>query len=263
MNMRKIVIIAIGVLVIGAGLNIFFSIRDTLVEKSDEITLTESFENIEILVENATVEILPSDDSTTTVSFEGKMKSKSKYKFKADVKKNTLQVELTNKKWSTIGFNFNPFSVKVTVYVPEQEYKKIKADSDNGALVADRIQAEDINFKTNNGRIHVKQVENSNVYARTNNGRIVLEDVDGDIDAITNNGRIELYTDKLDHTINLSTDNGKVFIETKEKPTNATIKASTDNGKISVFGKSNEHTEFGKGHNQITIETDNGSITVK
>ena len=260
--MRKVIILAVGILVLGAGLNIFFSIRDSVVDAEDEITLTENFENIEILVENASVNIYPTSDSTTTVKFEGKMKSKSRYKFTADVQKDTLQVELTDRKWISIGINFTPFSNKLDVYVPEKTYKKILAESENGALSVEDLKAEELHFQTDNGRIYLKEVE-SKVYANTHNGRIHLDHVDGDIEAMTNNGRIELHTETLNHDINLKTNNGRILVESEDEPTNATIEADTDNGKISVYGHSNKHTVFGEGKNKVTIETDNGSITVK
>ena len=260
MDMRKVIILAVGILVIGAGLNIFFNIRDMLVDTEDEITLSEDFKNIEILVENASVNIYPSSDTTTTVRYEGKMKNN---RFSAEVRKDTLQVELTSRSWSNIGINFTPFSNKLDIYVPEKAYEIIQADSNNGALRAENMEADEIRMETNNGRIYLKQVTSNTIQANTDNGRIMLEEVESDIEARTYNGRIELLSSSLDHDIDLNTNNGKILIDTDEQPTNATIDVDTDNGKIDVYGNYNKHTVFGEGKNKVKIETDNGSVTIK
>ncbi|MDI2588913.1 hypothetical protein OR571_17880 [Psychrobacillus sp. NEAU-3TGS] len=80
MSLKKIAIIGIFVLLAGAAINIILNVTDTFVKKSDEIVIEETdFSKIEVLADNAAVELLPSKENKTMVSFSGKMKKKLNY----------------------------------------------------------------------------------------------------------------------------------------------------------------------------------------
>lgn len=262
MNLKKIAIIGLFVLLAGAAISIVLNVRDTLVNKSDEITVKESYTNIDILSDNASVEIIPTKNNHTEVKFSGKMKQKSRYRFNADVKGDTLYVELKEKNWSFIQFGFTSLDIKLIVYVPEKEYDELRTEIDNGRIISEGLQVKDLNLETDNGSIELKNVQAQTVSLQTDNGQILLDEVGGEINAKTDNGRILLTTSNLERFINLKTDNGLIEIQTDKEPSNVTIDAKVDLGKIDVFGSSNKQTIFGNGTNLIKLETDNGKISV-
>ncbi|TQR18494.1 DUF4097 family beta strand repeat-containing protein [Psychrobacillus soli] len=264
MSFKKIAIICVFVLLAGAAINIILNVQDTFVNKSDEIAVENTnYCNIGLLAGNAAVELLPTKENKTTVSFTGKMKKKLNYHFSADVKGDTLYVELKEKRWQIIQFGFSSLNNKITVQVPEKEYEEIKAEIDNGRIIVKNMQATVVNLESDNGRIDLTDVAAENVHVQTDNGKIQLHNVEGSINAETDNGQISLITNNLDRAITLETNNGLISIQAEQEPTNATIHAKTDNGRISIFGKSAEQTTFGKGKNLINLSTDNGMITVK
>ena len=73
----------------------------------------QSFTNIEILSTNAAVEIVPTKDSETTMTYSGKTKKRSKFIFKADVKGDTLSVQFKEKRRSFINFGFSSLDLKL------------------------------------------------------------------------------------------------------------------------------------------------------
>ncbi|QFF99053.1 hypothetical protein PB01_09560 [Psychrobacillus glaciei] len=263
MAIKKIAIIGLFILLAGAAINIVLNIKDTLVNKSEEIVVKDkSYTNIHILSDNATIEIVPTNNNETKVEFSGKMKKKSRYNFHADVKGDTLNVELKEKRWS-FQLEFTSPNIKLTVYIPEKEYKKLMTKIDNGRIIANNLSVKDVHLTTDNGSIEMQNIKSDNIRAKSDNGQIIMKYVDGKIKAETDNGRIILVTNNLDRSIDLKTDNGLIEIQSEKEPSNATINASVDLGKIDIFGTSNKQTIYGNGDHLIKLETDNGKITVK
>lgn len=264
MNLKKIAIISLFILLAGSAISIVLSIKDTLVNKSEEIVVEDnSFTNIQIKSDNASVQIVPTKKDETKVEFSGKMKKKFSYNFRANVKGDTLQVELKEKHWGFIQFGFSSHDVKLTVYVPEKEYGQLKTELDNGRIVVENMKVNDVDLKTDNGSIELKNIEAIIIRANTDNGQVLMDNVDGDLKVGTDNGRIVLKTNNLERSIQFKTDNGLIDIQTDKEPLNVTIDAKIDLGKIDIFGKSNKQTIFGNGENLIKLEADNGKIFVE
>ena len=251
------------VLLIIGGISLVITLGDSTGNNARKIVVDDSsFTNIEITAGNAAVEIVPTNDSATTVEYIGETKKKSKYVFKADINGDTLSIQFKEKRRSFFSFGFFNNDLKLLVEVPQKQYNKIQAESDNGRINVENIQAEEIVLETDNGTIELINVETSTTDVETDNGKILLESVEGKIQGQTDNGRIILVTDDLDRSIELTTDNGRIEIQSEKEPTNATIDVKTDNGRIDVFGYDNKHTKFGKGENLIILRTDNGGVTV-
>lgn len=264
MSFKKVAIICVFVLLAGAAINIILNFSGAFVKKSDEIVVKDTnYSNIEIVADNAAVELLPTKENKTTVSFSGEMKKKLKHHFSAEVKGDTLYVESKEKRWNFIQFGFSSLNNKITVHVPEKEYGIITTEIDNGRIIVKNMKAKIVNLESNNGQIDLTEIAAENTHVKTDNGKVSFRHVEGSINAETDNGQISLITNNLDRAISLKTDNGLISIQADQEPTNATIHAKTDNGRISIFGKSAEQTTFGKGENMIKLSTDNGMITVK
>jgi len=260
---NKVFIIVVLVLFVVGGLTVIYNIGDHFVNNAKKKVIDDqSFTSIEILTTNATVEIVPTKDAVTTVSYSGKAKKKSKFIFEADVKENTLSVQFKEKRRIFFNFGFSSLNLKLIVKVPEKQYDRIQAESDNGRIKVENIQTKELALETDNGTIELKMIDATAVNVKTDNGAIILDHVDGSIIGRTDNGRISLVTNNLDRPIELTTDNGKIEIQTEKEPANATIDVKTDNGRIDVFGYENKHTKFGNGEHLIKLRTDNGRITI-
>jgi len=260
---RGLLIVAFILIIAVFGVIFLFQALNSFGGDSNKIVIEDgSFTNIDVLSDNASVEIIPTNELTTTVEYIDKKGKNSKVDLRANVKKETLTVTLKKKRWFTLNFDFSFSKKELLIKVPEKQYENIIANNDNGQIKLTNMDARDISFDTDNGTIELKNVDASSINVETDNGKIILEEVTGNIIGKTDNGQITLITTDLEHQIELTTDNGRIEINTKNEPTNVTIDAKTDNGKIDVFGAKNEHTVFGKGKNLIKLKTDNGRITV-
>ena len=260
---NKVFIILLLLLIGGVGISLMITIGDST-EKNTRKIVVENFlfTNIEIATDNAAVEIVPTDDSVATVEYLGETKKKSKYVFKAKINGETLAIQFKEKRRSFINFGFSSSDLKLLVKVPQKQYNKIQVETDNGRIKVDNIHAEEIMLATDNGTIEMKNVETSTTDVKTDNGKILLESVEGKITGKTDNGRISLVTNNLDRPIELTTDNGRIEIQSEKEPANATIDVKTDNGRVNVFGNENKHTVFGNGKHLIKLQTDNGRVTI-
>lgn len=284
LNVKKIAVIALALLLVGV-IGSIFTVRSVL--GSDVISETieindEAFDQIAIKTNNATVELLPTDDETTTVEFTGNRKNDQKYDVNADVDGNLLSITVKEKWLKFFSFDFSFSSPTLTVHVPEKEYETIQIDTDNGRVDANELEANEVNITTsngrayasglevneinvitNNGRIELKDIKSTVVTSEADNGEIRLENVDGKLTGSTSNGKITLITEHLDRPIEFRTSNGRIHIQTENEPTNALFDVKVDNGKVRIFGDSNWDTVIGDGDNLIKLTTNNGGITVE
>lgn len=220
-----------------------------------------SFTNIDVLTDNADVVIEPTKSSEVTVEYTGASKKK-KFNFDADVKGETLSVQLEQKRPFFFSFGFHSGDLKLTISVPEKQYGNLQVESDNGRIDIEELNSEHVYLETDNGQIQVRNIEAKTVDVETDNGKVILEHVEGEIRGATDNGRIFLLTNEINWPIDLSTDNGSIEIKTKTEPTNATFDANVGNGKITIFGEDTKVKTYGKGRSLIKLQTDNGRITV-
>ncbi|WP_438312058.1 DUF4097 family beta strand repeat-containing protein [Sporosarcina sp. FA9] len=266
-------------------------------QTSELITIQDSYENIDMVVQQGSLVIKPSDSQTTIVELEN---TNDKLKLTAEVIDGVLFIRLKSLRHWLFSFNFNMKAVVLNVYIPKKIYQSIVAKTDNGRISAEKllakkigmesdngriqlseiatttliaqtdngrieitkVQADTVKVKTDNGRIEMQSVDCESMTVESDNGRIELDNIDGDLVGYTNNGRISLTTSHLNRNIDCKTDNGSISILSDSQPTNVTIHAKTNHGKVDVFGESNSKTVIGSGENTIRLKSDNGRITV-
>ncbi|MFD1206911.1 MULTISPECIES: DUF4097 family beta strand repeat-containing protein [Sporosarcina] len=266
---------------------------------SEKMTIPDnSFTKVDIDVQHGALFVSPSDTSETTVELIGQ---KDKLELTADVIGETLKIRLKNKSHWLFLFNFHTRAVALNVFIPKKVYESVAmksdngrikaqkligrnimsktdngrieidevastsltAETDNGRIVIKKVQTDRLKAKTDNGRIHMRHIEADSIYAESDNGRLEFVDIKSDVTGVTDNGRITLQTEQLNHHIDFQTDNGSIEIQTDQMPENATIIAKTGYGKIDVYGERNTRTRFGSEQYQIRLKSDNGRITVK
>src|SRR5699024_9683792 len=124
------------------------------------------------------------------------------------------------------------------------------------------LEGNTVQAETDNGRIELQNIVAKIVKANSSNGRIDMENIEGEVFGKTNNGGILLATNHLNRPIELHSDNGKIEIQSKNKPENAVLDLKTKNGEISVYGKDDWDTVIGDGDNLIKVSSQNGRITI-
>lgn len=260
----------------------------------------DEFDKIDIQVDNGILLISPSKDGKMHTNIVNK---NYRQHLSVDILDRTLVITLKEeaKKWGIFSITGSMKSPTLTVQLPEKLYEKMRIYSDHGSISGERLEATEILVETDNGRIELahmsagnfavksdngaiklttikaknlkaetdngqislEHIQTGKLHAASDNGAITLKEIEGDVQAQTDNGRIHLLAADLERTISLETDNGSILLETKAQPENATIQVEVDWGTVSVFGSKKRRTVFGNGSHPIDLQSDNGSITVK
>ena len=258
---KKLSILALLLLLIG-GVGSYFTFSQSWEEVTSEKKVnSDMVEEIQISIDNATVEVLPTSDTETKVQLVTKGMDVSKLDFTAEVEGTKLTIRLKDKSTFYVGFNIQ--SSHLYVYVPQKLYQSIAIDNDNGKVRMSELNVKNLNVQTDNGRIELNKIVSENVDVKSANGRLNLNDVEGNIKGSSNNGKIVLTTKDLDRNIQLESNNGKISIETEKEPTNTTFKIKADNGSINILDKYEGNTVIGKGENLVYLKSNNGKIEVK
>lgn len=280
-NVKKINIIATLLIIVGV-IGVMFTYKTAFSNEdmvTAEKTINDTINELQIEIDNGSVEVYPTSGTEISLTLDAKNPEEILTTNVSD-EKLSITVKEKRKKW--FNFDFLISRPKLKVYVPEKEFTEFTVRSNNGRITAEDVQSEAIKFLTDNGRIDVTNVTGSTVEAETDNGKITLKDivatyttvsadngkivldhVSGDIVGHASNGAISLKTDDLNKNIDLKTSNGKINIDTVNKPTNAIIDIQIGNGRARVFGQSNWDTVIGDGDHLIKLKTNNGSITIE
>jgi HSP20 family molecular chaperone IbpA len=263
LNTKRWKVIGILLLVIGAVGAIFTypSMADTE-QVTEEHQFDEEITAVTVDSDNSRLEFFPSADNTTRVEFELPGNQKQRYNLAATVEDGVLKVEANEKILQFFSFGFNFDSFVTSVYLPEEMYDSIIAETSNGAIVMEEISASTVEAASTNGAVIFDRLDVESVTANATNGTIEFIDVHATLHAETTNGRINLQTDSIEHPIDFETTNGKINIVVDQIPENAEIRANVTNGSVDVFGEDSSFRTFGNGDISINLKTVNGSITV-
>ena len=263
---KKISIIALVLLLVGivGSLLTFRSVNVLEPVSEEQVINNQNITAIEVETQNSTVEIVPTKDADIKIELTGKTTGDSKQDLSAEINGTTLNIKLKDQRQKFFNLNFNNFSESFTlkVYLPEKEYASLKVNSSNGRIQLEQLKVKDLFAESDNGRIELKNITSTNVNVKTDNGRITLDYVDGKIKGKSSNGRISVLTKDLDRPMELNTDNGRIEIQTEKEPTNTTFDVDTDNGSIDILDKYDENAVIGKGENLIRLSTSNGRISI-
>ncbi|WP_071458855.1 DUF4097 family beta strand repeat-containing protein [Bacillus massilinigeriensis] len=260
-SIKKLSILALFLLVIGAVGCLFTFSQVTNMGVNKEIkSIADEVAEVEVISDNAAVEIIPTADTKTSVELLSKGVDVSQLSFSADVKGKKLKVILKDQRSFRIGLQIQ--SIVLKMYVPEKLYKSFSVKNDNGKVQMAELDIKSLNVQSQNGRVELNDIKSEKVEVKLANGEIDLNNVEGNLIGSSNNGKISLVTKDLDQNIHLESDNGRIAIKTDREPTNATFDVHVDNGKIDILNKYNGNAVIGKGENLVKLETNNGNIKV-
>lgn len=277
--LKKLVMVASVLLIIGIVGSLFnFKTLYSDKEMKEEKIIDTVFDTINISVDSAKIELIPTNEKNAILEYRTNY---SDYNFSSEVKNSTLEVHVDMNQKKLFRFDFFSKGSALKLYIPKKQYESLQIESDNGRIMIEEIDVKTADIRTDNGRIEINNMANDNltvnsdngrinlanvdastVTTKSSNGKIVLNHVTGTLSSKTNNGSISLITEDLERSIDFKTDNGKIEIQTEKEPTNVIFDLKTDNGSIDVFNQSDWDTVIGNGDNTIKLETDNGKIII-
>lgn len=157
-----------------------------------------------------------------------------------------------------------PFVVNLEIELPNRLYQLILADSVNGSVELDGLEAKDIKVTSNNGRLEVAKCKADTIDLSSTNGKIFAENNSGEtlllntvngkvelelnscksIDATSVNGPVYCYGISLGNKLlNLDTVNSKVEIEIEDLDRPMSLQASAVTRLLSKMSLPRQFTE--------------------
>ncbi|MDI7740666.1 DUF4097 family beta strand repeat-containing protein [Lysinibacillus fusiformis] len=260
-----------------------------------------NFDNVDIKADKANLTIIPTEDDKPSVNVKDQDgKTKATMEVVDNTLKVRVKREDGIMKFFFIHLSMGLSTIDVTIQLPQKLYEQItvmnksgkiemesqqskqmrietdngkivmksllartlKAKSDNGRILLNDSNFTDVVASTDNGRVCVNHSRAEKFELSTDNGRIELDEVDGEIWATTDNGRIEGYIPQVTKPLKWKTDNGSITLKTDEILKNVSLSVKSDFGRINVYGEKGKKFQFGDGSIPVRFKTDNGRITV-
>lgn len=199
---------------------------------------------MQVQLDNGSIQLLHSDEPNVRVELTGQGSKQSNAELHVEEKDGSLSIEVHKTKRTMFNLFNGVNNLRLTVHVPENAVDAILAEIDNGSLTAKQLQVNQ--FK-----------------AESDNGDILLDHVSGLLTAGAVNGKITVHTENLDRNMDMSADNGSIYIESEREPANVRFDARAENGKVQLFEDQDLPSVFGSGDHLIKLRTDNGNITIE
>ena len=260
-----------------------------------------NFDNVDIKADKANLTIIPTEDDKPSANVKDQDgKTKATMEVVDNTLKVRVKREDGIMKFFFIHLSMGLSTIDVTIQLPQKLYeqitvmnksgkiemesqqsKQMRIETDNGKIVMKSLLARTLKTKSDNGRILLNDSNFTDVVASTDNGRVCvnhsraekfelstdngrieLDEVDGEIWATTDNGRIEGYIPQVTKPLKWKTDNGSITLKTDEILKNVSLSVKSDFGRINVYGEKGKKFQFGDGSIPVRFKTDNGRITV-
>ncbi|MBZ2174020.1 DUF4097 domain-containing protein [Schnuerera sp. xch1] len=262
-NMKKIIMLALGLLIVGAIGSIFtFSSLNRETTVSEEKYIDENITSIEISTRNVEVEVLSTNENNVKVELTGNVLPNIDYSLSTSVEDSTLLIEpeMSEHSW----FNLMPIALRLKVYLPSEQYDSLYVENDNGLVHVKDSTINNVIINTTNGMVDVQSITSTNIDVQTASGKITMKHVNGEITGKSGSGPIKVQTKSLDHPVQLETKSGGILLQTEQPPTNVTFEAETGTGRIDILDQyTGKNIVIGNGENLIKLKTGTGSITVE
>ncbi len=187
---------------------------DTMEWENKTYTVEETFSNISIQGEDATVSLVPSTDGTCKVVC---TENEAIYD-KVAVVDNTLTIERVDERqwYHNVGMHFE--EAEITVYLPESEYEKLVIDNDSGRVdVLSDFTFAEANVHNTSGRTNfMADVEGTLKVENTSGGMYVGENCVGDLSIKGTSGTIEVMSVVATGTVEVDGSSGGISVSKVE-----------------------------------------------
>lgn len=134
---------------------------------------SESFDSISIHVDTADITILPASDGICKVV----CRQWADQKYDVFVRDNTLTIQVNDiRKWyEYIGIHFG--EAKITVYLPENDYKRIDLKSSTGDMALKHLSVGDLSITVSTGDVTMRDIRCQNLTTKGSTGDWDMWDV--------------------------------------------------------------------------------------
>ena len=240
---------------------------DTVEWKTNTYEVKESFEHISIDGLDAKVSLVPSTDGTCKVVCTENDNVYDEVK----VTDNTLTVKRISKgKWQ-FNFGVSLEEVKITVYLPKTEYKKLVLNNTSGRLeVPTDFTFEEARVANSSGKITFKaDVTGTLSVENTSGGIEVGENQVGSLTVLGSSGGIRIASVRAENDVQASSTSGGIQISDVECKNMITKGSSGSTRLSSIVAKENLNVNGTSGSIQLTdvecadITGDNSSGSIK
>ncbi len=254
-------LVLIGCMIFGGTMSMikwdFTKLSTTKVE-TNTYNVSEKFNDISINTETADIIFLPSEDKECKVVCIEEVNSKHSVKVEND----TLLINIeNNKKWfEYIGIDFN--KLKITVYLPKNEYGSLSIKSNTGDVeIPDSFKFDSIDISLTTGYVNCNASGKEMVKVKVSTGDITLDNIDTKtVELSTTTGDITLNSVVCDGDVTANVSTGHVKM-TNVECDNCSSKGTTSNIRLTdvivkskltvqrstgdvVFDKSDAHDIF-------------------
>lgn len=228
---------------------------------TNEYQIKEDFHNIDVDIDTSNLEFKTSEDGQGKIVFE----ERKKEHHEASVSADTLKIKYVDeRKWSDRIFNINLKSMKVTVYLPNQEYGDLTIKNDTGEIY---IPA-DFTFNKTKITVHTGDISyqasvKETIEIKASTGDIHFSDLKAQsISTDVSTGNVTYNNVQVIENITAKSSTGDIKLE-KVTANNLTIKAST--GKVTLIDSVMVgHTEINTSTGRVNFQSfDSASIKVK
>ena len=139
----------------------------------NEHTVDTAYKNVSIVDDTADIIFLPSENAVTTVACEERIKQKHA----VTVEDGTLTVKAvdTRRWYEYIGIHFG--EAKITVYLPENDYKRIDLKSSTGDMALKHLSVGDLSITVSTGDVTMRDIRCQNLTTKGNTGDLEMWDV--------------------------------------------------------------------------------------
>lgn len=225
----------------------------------------KDIKNIIVSVDNAKVEILPSDGDYYQIEI-NMADEVNVPEINITDSKITVKQKVINYMFN-IDFEFFKSSDVVKIYVPaDSKLNLLDLESSNGEIdIKNSFEVNKLRISTSNGKVDAGEIVcNEGAVIKTSNGSIKCSGIfKKSAEMKTSNGKINI-SGKFYGEISCKTSNGAIEADISDAIEKYNIKADTSNGNISINDKKVEDNYIldNSADNQIKFKTSNGSIDI-
>ena len=229
----------------------------------DETFEIEDFDDVDINIDAANVEVVESEDNKVKVEIYAK--NKEDYNVSIEDRKLVVK-EITRNK---IRFSLGEKNKRVIVSLPKGYANKMDIKTDAGNVKVVSFEESNVDIKTDAGNVNVEKINNikvntdagnvniddtKNAEIKTDAGNVKINKVTESIIINVNAGNVNIDEVELKADSSIETDFGNIKIE---KTNDLNIEAKTDVGKVNIENNNR------KADVTLKITSDCGNINVK
>lgn len=233
-------------LLLVAGI-ILYSLSITSILETNEYEIKEKFKDIKIITDTADIEFILSENLNTSVVCD----EQKNINHSVRVKDNTLLIKVDdNRKWyEYININFG--KIKITIYLPKNEYGELFIDSDTGNInIPNNFNFNSIDIINDTGNIKNYASANDNIKIKTSTGNIHIENINANIiDLSASTGNTKIVNAKCVNLLSKG-DTGNVLLKNVIATEKFIIETDTGDVKFVASDASD-----------IFVKTDTGNVT--